>query len=138
MTDQPAIIVPTETRMDICAVINLYTNDIIEYKEQIALSKTRRNEAEKIIATENVIIRGLSDALLKSNTIRDALLRDNLASALYFVKDDKVYAIPKASAADRAKCEADPTVRVIEYTSITILDRTRIHWVVPEDDNPGE
>jgi hypothetical protein len=138
MTDQPAGVVPALTRENICFLINMYTQDIIECREQVALSKARREAAEKTVAAEKVIVRGLAGLILKTNITRDALLRDNLDAALCLVKDDKFYAIPEATAADRARCEADPTCKVIEYASISLLDRGRIIWVEPEDENPIE
>jgi hypothetical protein len=138
MADQPAIIDPIRpsTRRDICYAMNSHTCDIKNYRGEIALSKARRRDAEKILADEKAVIRTMSENIMKSNIARDALLRDNVDSALYFVLDDMYCAIPEATAADRAWCEKNPDVRVIDYASITLLDQTRILWVIPMDDTP--
>ena len=136
MTDQP---VSVDLRASVCDAMNAHTREIATDKMQIALSKAQIEAAKKAIVSAKTNIRGLSERILKSNIARDALLRDNFASALYFVENDKYYAIPGADAADRDWCNADPAVRVIvKYASIPILEQTRIHWIARETNNPGK
>lgn len=139
MTDNQACVDPRPTRTSICDAMNAHTREIAADKMQIALSKAQIEAAKKAIVLAKTNIRGLSERILKSNIARDALLRDNFASALYFVENDKYYAIPDADATDRAWCDAEPAVRtIVKCTSIPILEQTRIHWIVRKTHNPGK